>query len=55
MERADAMLTRGASVTQVSEWLGYSDVRAFNRAFKKLRGMSPAVYARNQDEPAERA
>lgn len=49
MDRANAMLSRGASVTQVSELLGYSDVRAFNRAFKKCRGMSPAVYARQEE------
>lgn len=48
MERANAMLARGDTVSHVSECLGYSDVRAFNRAFKKLRGVSPAVYARTQ-------
>lgn len=50
MDRADTLLTRGASVTEVSDQLGYSDVRAFNRAFKKLRGISPAVFARKEDE-----
>lgn len=48
MERANALLSRGATVSQVSERLGYSDVRAFNRAFKKLRGISPAVFARKE-------
>ena len=49
MDRANALLTRGASVSQVSEQLGYSDVRAFNRAFKKMRGVSPAAFARKGD------
>ena len=47
MERANALLARGASVSEVSELIGYSDVRAFNRAFKKMRGVSPAAFARN--------
>lgn len=55
MEQADALLARGTKVSQVSERLGYSDVRAFNRAFKKLRGMSPAVFARREDILAEGA
>ncbi|MEZ6002210.1 helix-turn-helix domain-containing protein [Hyphomonas sp.] len=49
MDRANAMLTRGTSVSEVSDLLGYSDVRAFNRAFKKVRGISPAVFARKDD------
>lgn len=49
MDRANAMLTRGTTVTEVSDLLGYSDVRAFNRAFKKIRGVSPAVFARKED------
>lgn len=49
MDRANALLKRGTSVSDVSELLGYSDVRAFNRAFKKMRGVSPAVFARKDD------
>ncbi|HAO34941.1 MAG TPA: hypothetical protein DD397_05005, partial [Hyphomonas sp.] len=52
-ERAGLMLAQGTSVTQVAEFLGYSDVRAFNRAFKKMRGVSPAVYARSSMETAQ--
>ncbi|MAN65095.1 helix-turn-helix transcriptional regulator [uncultured Hyphomonas sp.] len=52
-ERAGLMLAQGTSVTQVSEFLGYSDVRAFNRAFKKMRGVSPAAYARSSMETAQ--
>ncbi|MDX1292252.1 MAG: helix-turn-helix domain-containing protein [Hyphomonas sp.] len=51
-ERAGLMLAQGTSVTQVAEFLGYSDVRAFNRAFKKMRGISPAAYARMNAEAA---
>lgn len=46
-KRAGQLLSQGTSVSQVSEKLGYSDVRAFNRAFKKIRGMSPAAFIRN--------
>lgn len=45
-ERAKAMLDQGRSVSQVSEELKYSDIRAFNRAFKKWTGMTPAAFAR---------
>jgi AraC-like DNA-binding protein len=51
-ERASLMLAQGTSVTQVAEFLGYSDVRAFNRAFKKMRGVSPASFARSSMESA---
>lgn len=52
-ERAGLMLAQGTSVSQVSESLGYSDVRAFNRAFKKMRGVSPAAYAKSSLETAQ--
>lgn len=45
LERATHLLERGASVTHVAEELGYSDVRAFNRAFKKWQGLTPAAFA----------
>jgi len=47
--RAVGLLTKGASVSQVSEQLGYSDIRAFNRAFKNWKGQTPAAYARNSN------
>ena len=47
------MLSQGMSVSQVSDSLGYSDVRAFNRAFKKMRGVSPAAYAKSGVETAQ--
>ncbi|MAN45946.1 MAG: AraC family transcriptional regulator [Alphaproteobacteria bacterium] len=49
--RAGRMLAQGESVAQVSEKLGYSDVRAFNRAFKKSRGLSPAAFMKMSDQP----
>ena len=52
-DRAGLLLAQGTSVTQVAEFLGYSDVRAFNRAFKKMRGVSPAVYAKSSMETAQ--
>ena len=52
-ERAGLMLSQGMSVSQVSDSLGYSDVRAFNRAFKKMRGVSPAAYAKSGVETAQ--
>ena len=45
-EEAKAMLERGKSVNQVSEQLDYSDIRAFNRAFKKWAGQTPAAFAK---------
>ena len=46
-EEAKAMLERGRSVNQVSEQLDYSDIRAFNRAFKKWAGQTPAAFAKS--------
>ncbi|MEM6556503.1 MAG: helix-turn-helix domain-containing protein [Pseudomonadota bacterium] len=52
-EEAKAMLERGRSVNQVSEQLDYSDIRAFNRAFKKWAGQTPAAFAKTI-RPSER-
>lgn len=46
LERAEALLMRGRTVAQVSEQLNYSDVRAFNRAFKKWKGLTPAAFTK---------
>lgn len=46
LHQAEALLAKGQSVTRVSEKLDYSDVRAFNRAFKKWKGQTPAAFAR---------
>ena len=45
LRRAEAMLRRGCSVAQTSEELNYSDIRAFNRAFKRWKGLTPAAFA----------
>ena len=50
LSRAENLLKRGRSISQIAEELDYSDIRAFNRAFKKWKGLTPAAYAR-----AERA
>ena len=50
-EEAKSMLARGSSVNQVSEQLDYSDIRAFNRAFKKWAGQTPASFARTSKQP----
>ena len=42
---AQNLLAAGQSVSAVSDSLGYSDVRAFNRASKKALGITPAKYA----------
>lgn len=46
MEQAMIMLAKGNSVAQVTERLDYSDIRAFNRAFKSWTGETPATYAK---------
>ena len=50
LRRAEALLKRGRSISQIAEELDYSDIRAFNRAFKKWKGLTPAAFAK-----AERA
>lgn len=45
MEEATKLLDKGHSVSHVSDLLNYSDVRAFNRAFKRLKGETPAQYS----------
>lgn len=45
LRRAEAMLKRGCSVAHTTEELEYSDIRAFNRAFKRWKGLTPAAFA----------
>ena len=45
LRRAEAMLRRGCSVARTTEELEYSDIRAFNRAFKRWKGQTPAAFA----------
>ena len=51
-DQARRLLRRGLSPSLVAETLGYSDVRAFNRAFKAWSGQTPAVFARHAPGPA---
>lgn len=43
-ETAKRLLTEGRSVSDVSEALGFSEARAFNRAFKDWNGVTPKTY-----------
>jgi len=53
MEEATKLLDKGHSVSHVSDLLNYSDVRAFNRAFKRWKGETPAQYSqRSRISPA---
>lgn len=44
-ESAKRLLRRQNSVAEVAEKLGFSDFRAFNRAFKAWNGVTPKTYA----------
>lgn len=48
LNEATQLLRKGYSVSHVGELLNYSDVRAFNRAFKRWKGETPAQYARRE-------
>lgn len=43
-QAARRFLSDGQTVNLVSDRLGYSDIRAFNRAFKKRFGITPAAF-----------
>jgi len=45
LSEAKTLLRKGHSVSQVTDLLNYSDIRAFNRAFKRWKGETPAKYA----------
>ncbi|MEO1642726.1 MAG: helix-turn-helix transcriptional regulator [Pseudomonadota bacterium] len=46
LRRAEALLLKGHTTQQVTDAIGYSDIRAFNRAFKRWKGRTPASFAR---------
>ena len=48
LQEATQLLQKGYSVSHVSDMLDYSDIRAFNRAFKRWKGETPAQYARRK-------
>jgi len=49
MAEAVTLLDKGYSISHVSEALNYSDIRAFNRAFKRWKGETPARFARRSE------
>lgn len=55
VEEATQLLQKGHSVSHVSDVLDYSDIRAFNRAFKRWKGETPAQYARRKTSLAQDA
>lgn len=51
MERADLLLRESQlSVTQVAERLGFENIHAFSRAYKRYRGRSPRHGTHNADD-----
>ncbi len=44
------LVERRASLKEIAYLLGYSDVSAFSRAFKRREGVSPGAYARGASE-----
>jgi len=53
MSEAVTLLKKGFSVARVSDLLDYSDVRAFNRAFKRWKGETPAKFANRSGPTTE--
>lgn len=52
LERAEELLARGdVSMTDVAFLLGFSDLSAFSRAFKRARGVAPKAYSRTDPPP----
>jgi transcriptional regulator GlxA family with amidase domain len=45
--KASNLLNDGFSVAQVSEMVGFSDSKAFSRAFKRVKGISPSGYKKS--------
>jgi len=52
LKRAEVLLHQGHSIQYVTDALSYSDIRSFNRAFKRWKGTTPAAFAKQQSEPA---
>ncbi|MEM9234033.1 MAG: helix-turn-helix domain-containing protein [Pseudomonadota bacterium] len=48
-EAAQALIAEGMAITAISDRLGFSDVRSFNRAFKAWHGMTPKAFQENRD------
>lgn len=52
LRRAERLLLQGRTTQQVTEALNYSDIRAFNRAFKRWKGTTPAAFAKGRNPTA---
>ncbi|MXP26922.1 helix-turn-helix domain-containing protein [Altererythrobacter indicus] len=50
MERAEALLRSGCSVTQVATMCGYSNPGKFSSAFKGVTGLLPSLWIRAQED-----
>ena len=48
LNKAKAMLLDHYSMTEISQTLGFSELREFRRAFKRWTGTAPSIYKRNQ-------
>ncbi len=49
MQHARSLLkAKGASIEQIAEKSGYPSVEHFNRQFKKMFGITPAAYRKQQ-------
>jgi len=48
----EALATTSVSITELAQELGYSDASAFDRAFKRLTGLSPLSYRRQHGNAA---
>ncbi|MEM8935882.1 MAG: helix-turn-helix domain-containing protein [Pseudomonadota bacterium] len=53
-EKARALLSGGGAVSEVAEQLGFSDFRAFNRAFKLWNGVTPAEFRGQNGDTASK-
>jgi AraC-like DNA-binding protein len=48
--KAKQLLQQSLSISEVSQQLGFSELREFRRAFKRWTGLSPSLY-KNQTTP----
>ena len=53
MQRAQTLLTGGASVTETAEQLGFDYPQHFTRQFKKHFGITPSHYTHTYGLPTE--
>lgn len=51
LERAKQRLAEGESATSISETLGFSELAAFSRAYKRAHGCPPSAHSSKIDQP----